>query len=215
VLARPSAARGPSSPERLVIGLPASLRVITILSAAYFTDSLKERPLRTKKRGSSPLIDAIRKVPNIWPEAARAMLAPKRLAYPSPPWPYPSGLLMAWPKPAPTSAPPMVDNATLSLAASLNFCQGSSGPVPVARSGNISDLCCSTWKKDTLLCKAFLSLASGCACALVDGASGNLPDEASCATLPAHTRQKKAAIAAIRHMVALRLFPDTNSPRPK
>src|SRR5271156_3859282 len=73
------------------------------------------------------------------PDVARAMSAPKRLPYPSHPWPYPEGCLTAWPYPAPITAAATVDSETLLFAASLNLSQLVNGPWLVARSGNTSD----------------------------------------------------------------------------
>src|SRR5271155_70539 len=96
------------------------------------------------------------------------MFAPKRLKYPSAPWPYPEGLLIPWSKPAPMAAAAMVKNATLLFAASLNLSKLVNGPELVARSGKTLDLSCSRRTTETLLCKA--PVGGVCDCGL--GASG-------------------------------------------
>src|SRR5580693_7970085 len=104
-------------------------------------------------------MDAIRNVPNRLAEAERAMSAPKRLAYPSPPWPYP----------APARAAPIVARDMLLFAASLNFCQTLNGPELVARFGKNTDFRC---KKDILLCSGFSACGAVCDCVVAEGASG-------------------------------------------
>ncbi|MGA9963788.1 MAG: hypothetical protein WBQ10_01160 [Terriglobales bacterium] len=132
------------------------------------------------------------------------MSAPKRLAYPSPPWPYPLGLLIAWPKAEPVSAAAIVAKDTLLFAASLNFCHGLNGPELVARLGKNTDFRC---KKDILLCSGFSACGAVCACAVAEGASGGEPDWLSCATLPAHAKQKMAIVNVSRCIPAPRSYP--------
>lgn len=58
---------------------------------------------------------------------------------------------MAWVNPEAINAAPIVDNATLLFAASLNFCQLVKDPWLVARSGKTNDFCCSNLKRTMLL----------------------------------------------------------------